>query len=146
MKGDKGVKNLFKVINRLSSSELVNQLHTARLCTASFNWESVNSLLILISLNNLVVIRKQKKGARVTSTLLLKCSKICCLFSLCFVYYFGGYDQKIRILTKSADSVIESTCPSVCLCVCLFVTFQNILFWRSWRPLVEGCIANVGLR
>ena len=41
-----------------------------------------------------------------------------------------------------ADSVIESQCPDVCLCV----KIQNTLFRRSWRPLVEGCIANIGLQ
>ena len=33
----------------------------------------------------------------------------------------------------------------VCLCVCLFVTSQNILFPRSWRPLVKEHIHNIGL-
>ena len=35
---------------------------------------------------------------------------------------------------------------SVCLSVCLFVTIQNTLFRRLLRLLVEGRIANIGLK
>ena len=35
---------------------------------------------------------------------------------------------------------------SVCVCVCVSVTIRNTLFRRLWRPLVEGCIANIGIQ
>ena len=42
-----------------------------------------------------------------------------------------------------ADSVIESSCPRVCVSVCLSVTIQNTLFRRSWKPTVKERIANI---
>ena len=47
-------------------------------------------------------------------------------------------------LGRFSHRVPMSVCVSVCLSVCLSVTIQNTLFRRSWRPLVEGRIANIG--
>ena len=46
-----------------------------------------------------------------------------------------------------ANSVKESPCPYVaCMSVCLSVTIQNNFFRRSWRLMVEECIANIGMQ
>ena len=37
-----------------------------------------------------------------------------------------------------------SLLPEMSVCVCVRAK-QNTLFWRSWRPLVEGPITNIGL-
>ena len=50
----------------------------------------------------------------------------------------------VAIFTDSAhwaDSLIESRCPSVCRSV----TIQNTHFRVSWRLLVDGRMANIGL-
>ena len=79
-------------------------------------------------------------------------------FCLFFFFDIGGaswwrvcYQQGLpcQVFIESAhwaNLVIESQCPSVCLSVCLSVTIQNSHFPVSWRLLVKGCIANVGLR
>ena len=74
---------------------------------------------------------------------------LCPYFSICnhlmniaffsFFFYFAES-------TQWADSVIQSPDPSVCVSSCLFMTIQNTLLWMLWRPLVKGCIVNIGMQ
>ena len=43
------------------------------------------------------------------------------------------------------ELVIESSCSSVCVCVCLLAPSRNTHFRRSCRPLVEDRVPNIGL-
>ena len=50
-------------------------------------------------------------------------------------------------LCRLSQRVAMSICLSVCLSVCLLsVTIQNTPFRVSWRLLVKGHIANIGIR